>query len=413
MKNILLLLIMIFIFSACLKNEDPMEMGGAMEDPVEEPIDSDTIKLLWRTPLVASDTTLASTWRSPAFNDDFVYNSYDEFEHNYANPNVYKFDAITGAALGPWDRFLYDENLSFASNTFIALEDQLVIECTRSVYLVDYNTDEILHSQYLDYSNRVTVDKGLMFASNLVAQEEYSELIYKDLSNLSDWKSLYKKENDGENSKEELIMASADYNEFGDTIVYMLQRAYDFDINKESSGLRAFNLSKQEIVWEKADVEPHGIGSVQNKLLIDGDMLYFCGGTRIHCLNRHNGDYIWMRDFQQPEFFGNTNYFTLGDKMYFHSSLGNQFYLDKYTGQIEFQAHFSGSADNLAYGNGYIIFATGGLYVLDDQTGQVLYNIDAPYHKGNFAGHVSYDAKNNRLYADDGYFLYALELPEK
>lgn len=406
------LLIGLFVFGLLLScDEDPpMEMGD--DNPMEEMLDPDTIAVVWQSLMIPSDSSLAQVWKGPVFNEDFVYLSFDEFDNGGINGDVYKFDLNNGNYLGAWGGHLYETNINSSSHQMIAHDDFLMISVnSRNIYLLDYETGDILHSQDHPRTTKISIDEGLVLTGDDTNQQLCGGLMYKDLSNLSDWKPILKVDNTIDGYEDELGLASVDFSESGDTIIYFVQTGFNFSISDERTSLWAYNMSKAKTEWFREDVEPSGIASQQNPVLIDGDMLYFSGGSRVQCLDRHTGENIWMRDFPMPEFFGSTNYFTIDNKLYFQSSLGITYFLDKFTGEILFQRDDAGSADNLASGNGFIIYGLGDIIVLDDQTGEELYTFESNHPNGAFLRHVSYDAENNRLYATDGYYLYALAIP--
>jgi outer membrane protein assembly factor BamB len=209
----------------------------------------------------------------------------------------------------------------------------------------------------------------------------------------------------------------------GDTLVYFYLSSISFEGARSSTTAEAiaFNYSEGSETWRytvKEDIMNRPVTHFVNYPQLNDQFLFFQLQTHILCLDKQSGKLIWTYDLGSG--LGSSLKIILeGDKLYFGTSIGDIYCLDLYTGRrIWFNDkddETGGVADDGFLYKGLLFFTDlYSLVVIDKASGKGVGKYYTP-NKKRFpvAGIISanIDESTNTLYAYDGYYIMACEIP--
>ena len=167
--------------------------------------------------------------------------------------------------------------------------------------------------------------------------------------------------------------------------------------------------------WEHLEVDQWGNSNIRAPL-IDGDYCYFVGLGSAYCFNIHTGEKIWQYDhdvaWQLSNFLIHENNFIIKDDQ------SNLLAINKNSGQLRWKnTDASACCVTMRLYGDRIYYGNAGLYIVDARTGEMLHrDLQSPnkeeYPGAEFSNTVAVDLEERIMYATDGYFVMAMELPE-
>jgi outer membrane protein assembly factor BamB len=204
----------------------------------------------------------------------------------------------------------------------------------------------------------------------------------------------------------------------GDEILVLQNRTFNWagvgqqePADADRMDILGYNLTADTMLWYRK-----GLAKISSNAApaIDGNKVYFYGGSKVHCIDPANGEDIW--EFQvggsnSLEFVG-SNILLHNDMLIAKPASRAMYALDKETGQqIWYNPATMSSPSAMTIESDTVYFTGYYLNGVDVNTGELVVQYESPESRSFFHG-VGINPDNGYVYASDGKYLYCLD-PKK
>jgi outer membrane protein assembly factor BamB len=356
----------------------------------------------------------------PCINGNKVAISMDSsFMQNTPSSPIFFFDKNTGEFIKKWDDFFepQKEMIRGGGSEPFRNQEKLSFCSNRKTFTVDLNTGQTLFKKWdKDYNGGLAQVTGL---GNVLYRHLSNELQNSDSEDyVMEYNTLTGKDRivyqtkgkDGYNTNLRYLNLSVDNQ--GDTILVITHILYNVRLNLSKTSLIKYNITKQQLVFEKDLSDRTGNFGTPCPSMIAKNRIYTFVGPWLFCHDFETGAELWFKELggivfsSDPVIANNTLY--VNDESKTLSAIQLE------TGQLLWKTTTAGTSGNLKFMNDVIYFEGGSdglLYAVDATNGQIFYKFRCPDQdraSGLFWQNVSVDPSTNRLYATSYGALYCL-----
>ena len=403
----LLLLVFPILYFSC--STDPFEVI-----PNESEVEEIDTTLIWKVPL-NPDTSYAFPFsKLTLYQDKLVTSAEYTDEVNYTSTSLVCYNT-EGQLQWSWKdldglRFIRDEG---------SIDNLIFVNQDKNAYCFDINTGEQqwyygINSgvgNWINGSNEGLVFKPIRYGGT--PQSDSVVIMVADVQ-VGEFQEVFKirlgdNEHDGNGVSIPNVLHYKDDNN-DDILVFQVNNLFMPPNYKEMIDLYSYNLTQKEIMWKKESIaDGHNVHIPQ----MDDDNIYFATKYDFFSFNKKTGTQNWNTSLYWD--FQGSNYVLHKDFIVTNLDNGDLIALSKHNGQIVWiKEQLSYCCSKLRVYDDKIFFGNGDLFIVDIYSGDVLlrYSSDTPSDQAIFYNRVAVDLPNNRMYVQDGYFLFALNIPE-
>ncbi|MGK0363191.1 MAG: outer membrane protein assembly factor BamB [Saprospiraceae bacterium] len=405
MKNLLLLLL-IFTLTSCKDDEIVFVPPVIEDDTVENPTNLDVV---WQEEMIDIDFS-DSYSISP-----FIYEGDVFYSIKYGTPTEYliRRDGETGQMI--W-KSTNDDIGSITSKEGNAISNGKLGVASPALNVFDLESGEIIgKSEKPFYDIRIESHNGYFYQAFYDSDVHNSSSLYRTSDDGQNWELVCKVDNtDGYEAN---LHAPAFYeNTSGETIIIFQNRQFNFDILDGKVDLLAYNIDADSLIWSRSDIDPVGNSSVHAPI-VENNLVYFLGATRMSCTNINTGELIW----NQTAGALTCNLVLTDDKIIINGEAKNIIAFDKNTG-VEIWINSDLHSENspvMTYHNGIIYFVSNGngtLCAVKEENGETIWSEDSP-NDDTFNGlgcrsGLAINPDLGLIYFVDGRYIVAVRLAE-
>ena len=155
------------------------------------------------------------------------------------------------------------------------------------------------------------------------------------------------------------------------------------------------------------------VSNIANPPLVDEEKVYFITAKTFHCYDKHTGEKIWERYFDDTNFLS-AGYGFYKDIIYVIDDRLNIIGVYRENGEVKYYrdlytSHFFTVPP--VYKN-YIMSCYDSVVIIDSDIGKSLHRLTSHRSPGQFNTGVAVDPRTNYMYVSDGFFLECIEFPE-
>ena len=381
------------------------------ECPAPPPGGEDTSPIIWQAELSKTGTPS----RVLVYRDVAIVGHEVDAGFEVVGLNKLTGDTIWSQNINPVGSFWPGDE-----KEFLIYEDKLVLSSGRSYYMLEAATGHVVWGERMEEAeNDVTVIDGYLYKSDEISKSN-STLFRFDINsgNKEELFTIRKGDYNTETYSPRLRMPVKWIHPSGDEILVLQNRTFNWagvgqqePADASRMDILGYNLTADTMLWYRKGLAK--ISSVATPV-IDGDKVYFYGGSKVHCIHPATGEDIW--EFQVGgsnalEFVG-SNILLHGDMLIAKPASRAMYALDKETGQqIWYSPATMSSPSAMTIVSDTVYFT--GYYVngVDVNTGELVVQYTSPESRGFYNG-VGINPDNGYIYASDGVYLYCLD-PKK
>ncbi len=360
---------------------------------LDSPISNNELNIIWKYPF--PDSLIAYHGLYPILFENSIIASYQPIINtDYIRPSPQQVK-------GPYKNYTNNEKLFACSN-----------QDNYSINMISGETNWATNKE--EGNPRTSLWNDLLFHT-----ETFGEAPYGDSSNLlmrnitsGIWQKVFTVVKTDQ-FEVNLETPGAYLHSNGDTLLIFQNRQVEIaPPYPERVDLYCYNLSQDSITWFKSNLTPSGSSHVQTPL-VEGDFVYFGGKWDFYCIDIVSGEIIWTHNFYWD--YQLSNFLIYNDLIITNLDNGDLIAIDKFSGeQVWVNVGLSYCCTELRIYNNRIYIGNTSLYIVDADTGELLFKFKSPYYKSGieFNNSIAVDLINNKMYTSDYKFLYCFELPE-
>jgi outer membrane protein assembly factor BamB len=374
-------------------------------------------ELLWKA-LLDSSKNGPLTIDPVIFENDVIVSSSDFEPKNVIN----KFSGATGEKLASWGNWSRTPSILLGSGYTILNDNSLIIEggadCvalnleTFQTNWQDVKVNQIVNSKRIIQHKEHVYSTARFDFSMPAGFNKKCSIIRYELNQLKIDTIL-------------TLTALADFSPWveglafgslsnGDEVIFgknRLHRDYFIDPNNHVRlGVFAFNITRNQMLWNIDSVEVGVSGGVVKSLFHNGLAIIF-GQTKIHAFELETGVKKWTFDLGNNA-FGGTPFLHKGRLLY-KDVWNSLFAIDPNTGkQLWRLDDMGGCEEQVVLFNDKLFYCFGDLWVVSADNGTVLYSSKgADWDMGApLLNTPAIDPVNRRIYLSDGHILFAIKM---
>ncbi len=383
-------------------------------------IGCDTVKskleIIWAVPLGA-DTGDYKSQKPVIWNDKVIFTQ----DYGIGNWLVKGRDAKNGNLLWTWDDYIPSQYGHEISDWWSA-KDKIYFCDWSEMYSISADNGQTnwrykVPPGLLGGHPRMSVFKNNVFhvrATTSHPNDTITHLVRSDISDGIHWDTLLTAvASDGYTTSFE--PPAGWINPQGDTMLVFDEGQYNFDTHKTRINMRAYNLHKKEVVWEKKD---YG-GGVPFPPLVVGEKVYYQNDA-VHCIDLNTGNELW----KSPNFYNPSicKLVAANGKIFGNTTVGTLFCIDANTGSLCWSIQASNIYKDIEYYNNMLFFAgtgDGKLYAVNADNGNIIWAEKSPLKKRKNSNYGSFSYMSttinpvlNCLYVADNHFAMCIKLPK-
>ncbi len=378
------------------------------------PIINNENGVIWQMP-IKSDLSYSRSINPILLEDGIIVSERRGGE----NEIIKKFDLDSGSLIWNWNEYintLPGQNMGL-DGTVIIYDNIIVGSSYQDHYGINTATGGSEWSTLVDHRDeRISSFKESYFHTMSYGRNAKSDSSSIRICNLLDgdcrevFRTLKK------NNFETHITGIAIFeNVVNDTLIIFQNRQIVLNPYEIKVDLHCYNITQKRMEWEHLEVDQWGNSNIRAPL-IDGDYCYFVGLGSAYCFNIHTGEKVWQYDhnvaWQLSNFLIHDNNFIIKDDQ------SNLLAINKTTGQLSWKNDdASGCCVTMRLYGDRLYYGNSGLFIVDARNGKMLHrDLQSPnkeeYPGAEFKNTVAVDLEQKIMYATDGYFVMAMELPE-
>ena len=205
-------------------------------------------------------------------------------------------------------------------------------------------------------------------------------------------------------------------NKENDTLLLFLTTGWNFDKVDGKVNAYCYNMTKQEMVWEKKGFTNDKDATKYAPLVIENNKVIFQSMRAVHCMDIASGELVWQHEYI-PNDITSTSLLYYNDKLFSRTGGGLIYCHDAQSGQIlwsntSIEAFPAPDGRMDAYKDKLYLTAypTGGvyLYCLSISTGELLWKDKGPAEV--IQGGVIIDQKTGYLYCHSDWSVMCIDL---
>ena len=417
MKYILFLsMLLLFPCYGCDKEPIPPPIT-----PVKPITTNTNLEIVWHVPFY-SDSFPDFFW-DPVFSNDYVIftNTYDMKQGHERGVGVYH--KATGKRHPAWQRDpggIIDDVESLRDCQIGGVNENTVyLSTANSLYAYDIHTGNRLwrykHSPYYGSLLVSVFGKDVLhnYGPGALSKSWYKIAKFDNASgNKTNIVQLFI-----ENNYKFLIETPAwTTNKENDTLLLFLTSGWNFDKVDGKVNAYCYNMTKQEMVWEKKGFTNDKDATKYAPLVIENNKVIFQSLRAIHCMDIASGELVWQHEYLDNGTSA-TRLLYYNDKLFFRMQSGDIYCYEPQTGQIvwsntSIEAFPAPDGRMDAYKDKLYLTAypAGGvyLYCLSISTGELLWKDKGPAEV--IQGGVIIDQKTGYLYCHSDWSVMCIDL---
>lgn len=412
-SNTCLFFYLLILLAGCTKNDFDDE-----EDKQE--VTDSFMPVIWYVPLLPD--TLHAHGMTPFMYNNLVITGGEKVWGS--EPwQLRVFDKLTGEQV-----FSYTIGIGFDCQTMpqdemhiVQLNNKLVFCCSDAVmcfnldsYSFDWITNSNGNSSITNFGETIfqTRDDG--------SYPTLKSTLMKTNINTGIWDSVFSVEKE-DIYDESLFHPALQIDETGDSILVFQSRGWAWDTTGVGGrvNLYCYNMSKDSLLWKINNIEPNGIGSTLNPLIVNSKV-YFPSYRTLYCLSLQTGELLWSRSFEKfGEYFRGCNIKYYLNQLIVKPSGDYIYSISPEDGSIIWETEDNaGNPSELEFYDEKIYYTSSNLYCVNAVSGKLNWAEPHPeYIEGNYLSDsqfhesVAIDSINSLIFVSDNWFFYCYSLP--
>ncbi|HHH52100.1 MAG TPA: hypothetical protein ENK91_00430 [Bacteroidetes bacterium] len=388
-------------------------LQGCVHKPImlNDPIEPEPPKdYLWRVPIFSDTAQMSTGGISQIYDNNKLISNITSWRGD--NRSMALFDIDQRKKLWQWDDYFPDMPHRITSDE---VEGSLMyLNSGIDQYCVDLNTGQTVWKHLLS-------DRVGSFTSKIgskifhvqywgIPSSPYKATIYMADISTGDWHPIY------------TTLSVDDYgasieppegyiDSAGDTILFFQNGAFRHESSPYySTSFFAYNLTKQEMLWEKKDFS-HEISNASPPIVDKvNKRIYFLTRHAAYCWNSETGEEVWHTILDYTGVLG-SGYLLYNDKIVTKADQGHLLALDAKTGdQVYFVKQGGCCIGRMRAGGNRFYYTDQSLYIANINTGELIMS----YYGDDwgFTGGVALDEENKIIYTLGNHYLYAIKDPD-
>ena len=400
----LYILLVTFLLSGCNKPNHPTPPLPEPPDNGYQPI------IIWESEITNNGNFVSSI--NPILVNDLIITSSQSYSgYNDNKEMVLAFDKDSGNKQWEWEDYIRPGNQTIGLAEGVALIDNtLLISSAQDNYAININSGTTIWATETEEGRaRISTFGTKVFHVARYGNSPRSDSAKTFMCDYSNgqWQEIYKIS--GVDYNPALYLPVGYINEEGDTLLIFQNQGITFNPSGERVDLHCYNLTQDSLLWYKPNFTPSGSSNIRAPI-VEGDLVYFGGKWDFYCIDILSGEVIWTHNFYWD--YQGSNFLIYNDLIITNLDNGDLIAIDKNSGeQVWVNEALSGCCVELRIYGDRIYFGNSDLFIVEANTGDLLYKFDSP-HNGRFDSGIAVDIENKKMYASDGHFFMCMELPE-